>query len=228
MVAYFAIKQEFVIVNYMILAYVLFIGTLTLKKYLYKFFQSQDFLTGLDFPIKFLLPLRISMTKLELLCLSLSAYFVILYLQTEFHVANNVIGMSIAIFAIESWLVGSFLHIAIIFAGLICYDVFFVFHTEVMVTVAKGLDMPVKLEFPLNQGRQTMIGLGDIIIPGLLCSMCLRYDLIQAFNLGRAKAIIDNVKDRAKLAPYIKSEFRCHYFNTSLLAYIVGLAATFF
>lgn len=27
-----------------------------------------------------------------------------------------------------------------------------------------------------------MIGLGDIIIPGLLCSMCLRSDLINAFN----------------------------------------------
>ena len=191
------------IVNYLMLAYVLFIGTLTMKRYLYSFLLSQNFLTNIDFPVKALMLLKVNMTWLEAICLSLASYFTILYLQTDFHVANNVIAMCIGVYAIESWLVGSFFHIIIIYVGLICYDVFFVFHTEVMVTVAKGLDMPIKLVFPAANERNMMIGLGDLIIPGLLCSLCLRYDLIRAFIQGRNKAMMANVKDKSKLGPYI-------------------------
>ena len=197
MAAYFAIKQQFFVINYLMLAYVLFIGTLTMKRYLYSFFLSQNFLTKIDFPVKVLMLLNVNITWLETICLSLASYFTILYIQTDFHVANNVIAMCIGVYAIESWLVGSFLHILIIYFGLICYDVFFVFHTEVMVTVAKGLDMPIKLVFPAADEKSMMIGLGDLIIPGLLCSMCLRSDLIRAFKEGRTKAMMANVKDRS-------------------------------
>ena len=78
--------------------------------------------------------------------------------------------------------------------GLIAYDVFFVFHTDVMVTVAKGIDLPLKLTFPNGAGSYAMIGLGDIIIPGLFSSMCIRCDLINAFNIGKDKALQDGVK----------------------------------
>jgi hypothetical protein len=30
-----------------------------------------------------------------------------------------------------------------------------------------------------------MIGLGDIIIPGLLCSMCARVDIIETFKIAK-------------------------------------------
>lgn len=40
-----------------------------------------------------------------------------------------------------------------------------------------------------------MIGLGDIIIPGLLSSMCLRCDFIDAFHKGKKLAIADGVKE---------------------------------
>lgn len=44
-----------------------------------------------------------------------------------------------------------------------------------------------------------MIGLGDIIIPGLLISMCARIDLIVTFNQSRRRAIKEGVKDAEKL-----------------------------
>lgn len=44
-----------------------------------------------------------------------------------------------------------------------------------------------------------MIGLGDIIIPGLLVSMCARIDLIMTFNQARKRAIKEGVKDTEKL-----------------------------
>ncbi len=57
-------------------------------------------------------------------------------------------------------------------SGLFVYDVFWVFGTDVMVTVAKGFEAPIKLLFPkalIEAGVKTefsMVGLGDIVIPG--------------------------------------------------------------
>lgn len=54
--------------------------------------------------------------------------------------------------------------------GLFLYDIFWVFGTDVMVTVAKAFDAPVKLLFPRDifaqESQYSMLGLGDIVIPG--------------------------------------------------------------
>lgn len=72
-----------------------------------------------------------------------------------------------------------------------------------------------------------MIGLGDIIIPGLFSSMCIRCDLINAFKSGKEKAIADGVKEKEKLFPYIDKEMGCFYFNASLFGYFIGLSVTY-
>ena len=52
-----------------------------------------------------------------------------------------------------------------------------------MVTVATSLDAPIKILFPkskylfLNNSHGfALLGGGDIIVPGLWCGLCLRYD----------------------------------------------------
>jgi minor histocompatibility antigen H13 len=58
-------------------------------------------------------------------------------------------------------------------SGLFFYDVFWVFGTDVMTTVAKTIDAPILLQFPqdllrngwLNASKHGMLGLGDIVIP---------------------------------------------------------------
>lgn len=50
-----------------------------------------------------------------------------------------------------------------------------------MVTVATGLDVPIKmlipLFFPTSEIRSfTLIGLGDIVLPGLMVCFALRFD----------------------------------------------------
>lgn len=56
--------------------------------------------------------------------------------------------------------------------GLFLYDVFWVFGTDVMVTVAKNFDAPIKLLFVRSFATEdtdatySMLGLGDIVIPG--------------------------------------------------------------
>jgi len=92
------------------------------------------------------------MTILELGVTLFSAYLVYAYIQTKFWVANNIIAIAFTIHAIENWLVGNFKHIALIFVGLLCYDVYFVFASDVMMTVATGVDLPIKILFPAASG----------------------------------------------------------------------------
>ena len=64
--------------------------------------------------------------------------------------------------------------------GLLVYDVYFVFGTDVMITVAKSFQSPMKILIPAAGGSSFhMVGLGDIIIPGLLVSLCLRIDFVR-------------------------------------------------
>ena len=84
---------------------------------------------------------------------------------------------------------------AILLAGLFVYDVFWVFCTPVMVTVAKSFDAPIKLLFPRSLAAArgvaaaaaagskgggaspfSMLGLGDIVIPGVFVALLLRRD----------------------------------------------------
>jgi hypothetical protein len=52
-----------------------------------------------------------------------------------------------------------------------------------MVTVAMAVDAPIKILFPKskylflnNSHGYALLGGGDIIVPGLWCGLCLRYD----------------------------------------------------
>ena len=88
------------------------------------------------------------------------------------------------------------------------YDVFWVFGTEVMVSVAKGLTAPVKILFPKALGVKpvpcSMLGLGDIVIPGIFLALMLRYDASRG-------------SDTSGMPPF---------FISNLVAYTIGLMAT--
>ena len=69
--------------------------------------------------------------------------------------------------------------------SLFFYDIYFVFFTPLMITVATQLDIPVKLLFPrpsqagddLSKRPLSMLGLGDVVIPGMMIGFALRFDL---------------------------------------------------
>lgn len=84
-----------------------------------------------------------------------------------------------------------------------------------MVSVATGLDVPIKLAWPKStdfssQSGFTILGLGDIVIPGAFISLSLRYDLFRS-------------PSRDWRTPFNKP-----YFIASILAYIAGLGITMF
>ena len=82
-----------------------------------------------------------------------------------------------------------------------------------MVKVATSLDAPIKILWPKSTSFSTtrgftMLGLGDIVIPGLFISLALRYDLSRS-----------NHKQPTQT-------FAKPYFTASLIAYVIGLVTT--
>ncbi|KAF2965588.1 hypothetical protein GQX73_g7996 [Xylaria multiplex] len=59
--------------------------------------------------------------------------------------------------------------------GLFIYDIVMVFYTPYMITVATKIDAPMKLVFEAPT-RTSMLGLGDIVLPGIFIGLCLRFD----------------------------------------------------
>lgn len=73
----------------------------------------------------------------------------------------------------------------LILSSLFFYDIYFVFFTPIMVTVATKLEIPAKLLFPRpsrpdedpTKQALSMLGLGDVVLPGIMIGLALRYDL---------------------------------------------------
>ncbi|KAG2440716.1 hypothetical protein HXX76_003573 [Chlamydomonas incerta] len=145
----------------------------------------------------------------ELCLATVSLGFCIWYYVRKHWFANNVLGLAFCLEGIEHLSLGS-VHVGIILlVGLFFYDIFWVFFTPVMVSVAKNFDGPIKLLFPrggtaeeLAGGKRpfAMLGLGDIVIPGIFVALILRYD--------------------------VQRNFRSKYFRSAFGGYVAGLIAT--
>nr|XP_036578834.1 signal peptide peptidase [Colletotrichum truncatum]KAF6786217.1 signal peptide peptidase [Colletotrichum truncatum] len=65
---------------------------------------------------------------------------------------------------------------SLVLMGLFIYDIVMVFYTPYMITVATKLDVPIKLQFQ-SAARSSILGLGDIVVPGIVMCLALRFDL---------------------------------------------------
>lgn len=157
-------------------------------------------------------PVEIKFDEVDIIAVIFSALVGVWYVMHKHWVANNVLGLAFAIQGISMLSLGSYKIGCILLSGLFFYDIFWVFGTEVMVSVARSFDAPVKLLFPkslfANELQFSMLGLGDIVIPGIFIALLLRFD--------------------AKHSQKAKKTFKKTYFNTTFLAYILGLATTIF
>jgi minor histocompatibility antigen H13 len=146
----------------------------------------------------------------DVICFALSAVFGLWYMWQKHWIANNVFGLAFALTGIEILNLNKVVTGCILLGGLFVYDIFWVFGTNVMVTVAKSFEAPIKVVFPqdllehgLSANNFAMLGLGDIVIPGIFISLLLRFDV----SLKRG---------------------RNTYFNVTFIAYIAGLLTTIF
>jgi minor histocompatibility antigen H13 len=99
-----------------------------------------------------------------------------------------------------------------------------------MLTVAKNFDAPIKILFPrdlfASELKFSMLGLGDIVIPGIFIALCLRFDRHLA---ARNSSGANNKKSTKKISVNTgTSAFPKPYFTACFIAYIVGLVTTVF
>ncbi|KAK7718734.1 hypothetical protein SLS64_002695 [Diaporthe eres] len=100
-----------------------------------------------------------------------------LYLYTESSILSNIIGLSVCYMAFNWMSVTSFSIGTMVLVGLFFYDIVMVFYTPFMVAVATQVDAPLKLTYETSGGRSSLLGLGDIVIPGIFICLALRFDL---------------------------------------------------
>lgn len=204
------------LVNTLLSVYLGFIACFVLKEavepYLRDYFPESVRRVKYTLP-KFRIPYlldgdeAISFTVPEAVVFAASCGFCLWYFMRRHWLANNVLGLAFSLEGIEHLSLGSVQVGGILLVGLFFYDIFWVFCTPVMVSVAKNFDAPIKLLFPRvappgHVGKRpfSMLGLGDIVIPGLFVALFLRYD-------------VDN-------------NFRTSYFQAAFAGYTVGLSTT--
>ncbi|KAI0793199.1 signal peptide peptidase-domain-containing protein [Abortiporus biennis] len=131
---------------------------------------------------------------------------------------TDVLALSFSHNALSLLKLDSFKTGCVLLSGLFFYDIWWVFGTEVMVKVATTLDVPIKLlwtksmTFSTERGF-TMLGLGDIVIPGMFVALALRYDNHKFTSSQQNQTLPPGV-------------FKKPYFIAALSAYGLGLGTT--
>jgi minor histocompatibility antigen H13 len=108
---------------------------------------------------------------------------------------SNIMGFGFCYSTLQILSPTSFTTGTLVLSALFFYDIYFVFFTPVMIHVATNLDIPIKLMFPRpeadGKSALAMLGLGDILLPGMMIALALRYDLYlfylrkqDSFNVG--------------------------------------------
>ncbi|KAI0458125.1 signal peptide peptidase-domain-containing protein [Xylaria acuta] len=99
----------------------------------------------------------------------------VFYYTTDSVFLSNLMGYAFSYVGIILMSPTTFFTGSAVLSGLFFYDIIMVFYTPYMVTVATKLDAPIKLVFQ-GPTRASMLGLGDIVIPGMFIGLCLRFD----------------------------------------------------
>lgn len=200
-------------INYLLTAYFLFFGLTTLAGTLIPFVH---FLTRaprsqhLKMELRWLGSVDFKWGAAEVIAALIAAGVCAAYAATKHWIVSNILGVAFSVQGIALLSIGSYWVGCVLLGGLFIYDIFWVFGTDVMVTVAKSFDAPIKLVFPRNiftSGAYefTMLGLGDIVLPGVFLALLLRYD--------RSRFQARKSQDTP-------------FFTWSFVSYVAGLLAT--
>ncbi|KAI9721250.1 MAG: hypothetical protein M1812_002411 [Candelaria pacifica] len=108
---------------------------------------------------------------------------------------TNLMGFGFSYGALQLMSPTTFWTGTLILGALFFYDIYFVFYTPLMVTVATSLDIPIKLLFPRpatprddpSKPSLSMLGLGDVVLPGIMIGLALRFDLYMFYLRKQTK-----------------------------------------
>merc|ERR1712226_180307 len=155
-------------------------------------------------------------TMMEVLGFLVGGSMAIFYIFSKNWIVNNIFGVSFCVLGIRIIGLSKFKTGAIMLIGLFFYDVFWVFGSKsvfgsnVMVSVATGVEAPIKLMFPRDLGgcgilRHSMLGLGDIVVPGIFFAFLAKFD---AFKISEG----------------VSTSFV--YLNSVMVSYVLSLMTT--
>lgn len=226
------------VVNMMLLVYIAIGGTIGVKAMITSFsgnkFDSIDKDLILNFQIK-QIGLDLQATKFDFICLAISCFQMALYFFYKNWVFNNIMALIFCTHALQSMFIGNFKNGFLLLTLLFFYDIFFVFGTDVMLTVAKGIDAPIKLMFPNDYSgekpKYSILGLGDIVIPGIFCSLCLRYDFLKNLNIKHMEGLLrrEAKGDDVSTLKYLsETAVTCekHFFRAVNIGYFFAIVCT--
>jgi len=143
------------------------------------------------------------------------------------YMLNNAMASAFCLAGLEEVSLSSAVTGLALLGGLFVYDVFWVFCTPVMVGVARGIDAPIKLLLPRGPGSDwlaplpgrlagpadfSLLGLGDIVLPGIWVALMARADQARV--------------QRLEAAGTADVGWRSVYLTSSVAAYALGLVAT--
>ncbi|CAB1119691.1 unnamed protein product [Ectocarpus sp. CCAP 1310/34] len=214
------------IVNMLLLAYFTFIGSFalaaTVDPVLVQIFGTTDAKRhGTKFELPLIGEVDLTFTATELVSFVIGVAFAAAYAKTRHWALNNIFGMTFCVQAMERVSLGSVKVAGILLVGLFIYDITWVYGGPVMESVAKSVQGPIKILFvsawanpdadPPVKLTTSLLGLGDIVVPGLFSALLIRFDAVRA-NADPSHAE--------------HGSFPKPYFHACLVAYIGGLAAT--
>jgi len=171
-------------------------------------------------------------TLLDILSLVIAFAMVGIYILTKSWIYNNILASLVSINAVQMVFLGNFKNGFGMLTGLFFYDIFFVFGTDVMLTVAKSIDAPIKLLFPTDYSEDpakfSLLGLGDIVIPGIFMAMCLRYDVLRSLNVKAVNRLAEAGDPSEVVTMLRKASANAPrpYFNGCVIGYILAIITT--
>ena len=168
-------------------------------------------------------PYEVSFDVAELTTGAAAIAFCKWYYDTKHFLANNVLGLSFALQGIEFLTLDSIQIGIILLVGLFFYDIFWVFFTPVMVSVAKSFDA-IKLLFPrgpvnvLDSSKRPFSAGWEILCPRALCSLDFKNG--HATQRGGESTENEIESERVEKKPSLA------YFWAVAFGYALGLVTT--
>ena len=167
----------------------------------------------------------------------MSCISVAFYVWSKSWIYNNLLAVIFCVHALQFIFLGNFKTGALLLTLLFFYDIFFVFGTDVMLTVAKNVDAPIKLQFPKDLSttppQYSILGLGDIVIPGIFMSLCLRFDVLKMLDIGKLESIIEGEKKGTQpngtfyqYVTRVANGAPKHYYLAVVVGYLIAIITT--
>jgi len=205
------------IINFVLTIYFSYLAVYAIKHWLDDIISYSNFMGLVSykfFEISFIKRL----SYYDFICYAISIILVLFYALTKHWILNNICAFAFCLYALRNINIKKLSFAFIMLALFLIYDLFFVFGTEIMETLAVNIEGPIRLLYLKKDGQFALIGLGDVLLPGIVISFCLRIDVFIYFK----QRLIDNKETLKSAFPVNARMFSKVYFTGSLIGYLCG------